>query len=265
METPFKKEIREHRFMKELAKEEDVKVCGSKGGELEELVNQTTEEADELLMTNEPWVREKLENVRDYLGDFTDEQIKEVFFKGLATNVTQYFRLFKNVSPAELDQLSNADFRQNLIQSFFADFVLSLRSYKKQELTPNNALELAGKSYWHDPKTLIELKRRFPDVNESIITHAAVHNPVNPEAFINKALDNIDKLKQKFPDVNEGIITQAAVGYPSDPEGFVKRTLDNIDKLKQKFPDVNESIITRAATYNPSDPEKFIKEKIQKK
>ena len=91
METPFKKQIREHRFIKELAKEE-ITVKGTRG-EATEFVDRIIGEADELLELNEPWVREKLASARDYLGEFTDEEIKQIFFSGLSKNVVQYFRL----------------------------------------------------------------------------------------------------------------------------------------------------------------------------
>jgi hypothetical protein len=258
MPESFIGSIRKNRAIKEESREQTVLLTGRTGKELDPIVEHIVLQTEQLLSSNKTWIEEKLRSVREYIGSFSDEEIKNIFFQGLRTHIKQYFRLFKKTDEARLLQFDNEEFGQEIIQSFFVDFVLSLRAYKKQEITPAMALELAAMSYRHNPNSLVELQREFPDVEAGVISRAVLSYPVNPREFINRMKEIITELEIEYPDVERSVISKAAVNYSTKPRAFIERVKKNISELQRDYPDVDLWIIKEVVLTNPTNPKFFI-------
>ena len=191
MEKSPKQELKEqlylHRGIKEESREDGINLGGRKGNALEEILDTVHQEVEQLLSSNASWVQEKIASVREYLKEFSVEEIKVVFFQWLDSSVTQYFRLLRKNDPFS-DTLNDHIFREELIRAFFVDFVLALRSHKGGDITPQMALELARLSYRHNPNSLILLQEQYPDVDPGVIKYAAIHYPSNPSSFIEQVI-----------------------------------------------------------------------------
>lgn len=249
-----------NRAIKEERRAQEIGLKGQSGEQLAAISKALVEQAEKLLADNGPWVQEKFQSVRDYLKDYSDEEIQAVFLKGLAVHIKQYFRLFKKTDPAALNQFNDRTFCQEIIQSFFIDFVRSLRSYKKQDLTPAMALKLARVSYQHNSDSLIKLQKQYPDVDPGIIKYAAVTYPGTPRDFIEKTTKTIAELQTEYPDLDRWLITRAAVSYPDRPKKFIETVMRTISELRADYPDTDPYIIKYGAVNNPSNPKEFVDE-----
>ena len=257
--------IREQRNIK--AEGRDIPLSGAIGSIGEEIYDNLDNTVLPSLREENPkfvkkYISPLLEN---YLEEIFSDEVEKTYTEGLKTYIKLQYRLYGGKKENDILDIFTDEYIKDIVLNYTHDFVMSLRISEKSGVTPNMALELARLSYRHNPTILTILQRKYPDVNEGIITRAATHNPRNTEKFIEDVLNKITELKIKYPDVNEGIITRAATHNPTNTEKFIEDVLNKITDLKIKYPDVNEGIITRAAIHNPTNTEKFIEDVLNKK
>ena len=260
LERSPKKIIREKRAKKQQAREEEIELRGRRGVELNEINDEIDNCLDRELAEHQDWVDSKFADLQDYLGDVSKEEVMDSFRKSLGIAFKQEYRLFKKTDPQRIDQLLNKRYIQEVIFGFAFDYIRSLRRSMKRGEAIGRALQLAELSHRYNHDVLINLQNKFPDFNASVIKHAAVHNPADPEGFLKRAQEAIPQLQEKFPDFDVWVIKHAAVNNPADPEGFLKRVQKRILDLHKKFPDLPSYLIKYAAVLEPTDPEGFLED-----
>ncbi|OGH93940.1 MAG: hypothetical protein A2538_03685 [Candidatus Magasanikbacteria bacterium RIFOXYD2_FULL_41_14] len=251
-----------NREIKKEAKEKGVTFDGQRGFELIDYATEIDGLAQVMFQSHLEWAESKFDSLREYLKDVSREDIEEAFFRGLKTNITQYFRVYKKTGNSDvIKQLHDPAFQNKLVESFFIDFVLTLRKSGKGKTSPITALKLARQSYIHDPDIVSKLQKQFPETDLGLIVRAAVAYPHTSAEFIARTEENIITLAKEFPDVDPNIIRTAAVSnHRGDPASFIRKVQDGTTALSKKFPDVDMYVIKAAALGRPKRIEAFIAE-----
>ncbi len=262
--SEVRKQLKKGREIKDLINAFKVFGGGSKGIKLEQIQENLSMIATNLESKNREWLEKKFLEFRDYFQEtkITEQKIREYYRKGLETLLTQTFRLYNKEEPTSLSLLENDIFIEDLISAYTYDFIISLRRSEQFQAFPAQALKIAQLSNRLRPNTLFRLEKKFPEFGKSVIQHAAVHNPSNPEGFLRKIQEVIPELEKKFLNFGKSVIQRIAVHNPSNPEGFLRKIQEIILELEKKFLNFGKSVIQHAAVYHPSNPEGFLR-KIQ--
>lgn len=260
-QSAIKEAVGNSRFIKELAREDNVKISGRPSKEFEGMFAQFDTTINRLKEIHKEWLEQKKTLLGDYLKDIPESVLEESFRNGARTFLQQEYRLFKKESPGELENLHNEEYLETQTAAYFFDFYRSLRIAQRLDITPSVGLEIARRSYVHNPDVLIRLTKDFPEFELGQITRV-VSQSLEPHAFLENMRNTIARLEEKYPDNDSGLITYAALQRPANPDHYIDRINEVIPALEASFPDLRPSAIRLAATHHISDPTGFL-EKVQ--
>lgn len=218
--------IKLRRFIKELSHEEGINLGGRKGQRLDGILDRSDQVLSELEIEHADWISQKRQLFADYLSSVQPQAVEETYRAGLATTITQEFRTYGRVSQEEVSKLYDPEYLKGVITGHTVDFLRSLRLAQRMSINPNTALDVARLSYHYNPTRLIQLIRKYPDINLSAVATAALGYPKNPEVFLNGFIANVARLKPLYPDLHPSAITIAALNWPNKPEVY-------LDKIKR--------------------------------
>ncbi|MCL4393145.1 hypothetical protein M1145_03310 [Patescibacteria group bacterium] len=182
--------IREQRNIK--AEGKDIQRLGGNAGSICEVIydNLDNRLLPSLKEENSEFIEKYISPLLEgYLEKIHTDEIKKVYTEGLKIYIKLQYRLYGGKKEKDILYIFNDEYIKNIILSYTHDFVMSIRISEKLGVTPNMALELAKLSYRHNPTILMTLQRKYPDVDDGIIKHAAVNYPTNPEEFIKSVLN----------------------------------------------------------------------------
>ncbi len=281
----IKEAVKLRRTIKGLAHLEDIDLRGRRGQQLVGILNHTESVLSELRGEYKDWIEQKYElsvknksgeiqKLGDYLAPVGPTVVEEAYQGGLATTITQEFKTYNKESREEVVKLDDPEYLRNVITAYTVEFWHSLRLSQRLEINPDIALDIARLSYHFNPTRLIQLVDKYikhpnpdfypeVDVNMSVIQAAVLSNPTNPEASLNRFIENVARLQAKYPDLNPSVINSAALSYPKNPDAFIDDYKAATARLQAKYPDLNPSAIERAALNYPKNPDAFIDELIR--
>ncbi|MDO8486717.1 MAG: hypothetical protein Q7S45_00260 [Candidatus Curtissbacteria bacterium] len=216
--------VRARRSIKDVAHESDISLGGSRGKKLDAILDTSEQILSSLRSEHADWIDQKRAMLSSYLLGTEPEALEETFSSGLATTVVQEFRTLRGTRE-KVNKLEEPDYLKDVISAYAFDFFRSLRLSEKMGINPNTALDVARLSYHLNPNKMLGLFKKYPDTNPGVITHAAMHNPKNPDAFIDNFNLEVERLTVKYPDTNPGVIAHAAMGYPKNPDAFLDKVL----------------------------------------
>src|SRR3989344_810026 len=258
-EKPSPKEIiKESRFIKELADEEDVSISGTHNAQELEIYNHVDDLLDQLNSEHKDWIQQKKDRFGSYLDNIPDEKLEKQYLTGLRRFIKVQNRLFKKVSPEETSKLSDSDYLKRLIESYTYDFILSLRNSQRNEVFPNTALEIAQKSYRLNPDAINKMKAQFPEFEDWIIEYALTGHYNNYQEYLQGISETLPKLKEKYPEMEDWVIETAAIRKHADPGGFLDGVNKDSKTYKEKYPLLENWIIMRAVIGNSGNPDAFL-------
>jgi len=254
--------IDKRRTVKELAHDENINLTGSISEELNLAIENAGQIFDQSIVDNRAWLDDKLLPLYAEWPELAQEENQEKLFNSfrdcLRKYIKQEYRLFKKTGIDDPAIIQSEEYVKEILISLILEFIYSLRVSKKSGLSLDQALRIAALSHHLDPQTPHRLIKKFPNFEPWIIARAAVHNPTNPEAFLQKIQDAIPELQAKFPNFEPGVIRYTAVHNPTNPEAFLQKVQDAIPALQAKFPNHSVVTIIQAAVFYPSDPAKFL-------
>jgi hypothetical protein len=195
------------------------------------------------------------------------DSISELFRKLIGKIQRLSYRSLKNRSNVDVKELSGSslDF---LVQDIQAKILLFAQNEIDLTGVPLLNLWLHDLEYWQGILTDIEISQFFADT-PSIVKHACVHNPIEPEGYLRRVMDKFKEIskdtefREFFADTSS-IVKHACVRYPTDPEGYLRRVMDKFKEISENadfrefFADT-PSIVKHACVRNPIEPEGFLR------
>ena len=200
-------------------------------------------------------------------SDIDLDSIVELFRELIGQIQRLSYRSLKNRSNVDVKELSGAtlDF---LVRDIQAKIILFARNEIDLTGVPLLSLWRHDLEYWQGILTDFEIKEFFADTL-SIVKHACVHNPIEPEGYLRRVMDKFKEIskdtefREFFADTSS-IVKHACVRYPTDPEGYLRRVMDKFKEISENadfrefFADT-PSIVKRACVHNPIEPEGFLR------
>jgi hypothetical protein len=191
--TEAKTAIEAGREIKEYANLIEAKSGGGIGKDLEEIIEETNDLANDLYEDNKEWVDNHLEKLQSILPGAQIEDIKESYINGLNRFIKRQYRTYKKESPKELDILKDKQYLRDSIFAYTFDFILLARQAQKTTESPIRALKIATNANMLSPESLRNLTSKYSELGNAAINMAVIGYPTNPEKF----LDRIIESKQK--------------------------------------------------------------------
>lgn len=244
------------RFIKEMAREENVKLGGSRGKELEAILLRTHATVSELEEDNKGWVTEKRSQLGNYLDDIPEEKLRDSYNVGLERFVQQQFRLIRSVSPDELNKLDDPTYLTDCVKAYTFDYYLSLRTSQRIGVTAPYAVDIAQLSYRYDPDVLKNLMQEFPEFNASDIVRTMIKNN-NPEGFLNNAKQQLEQFTIDFPGFSPTELSRAVITHPENTKDFLEGVEKTAKELAAKYKFSPSEI--RTVIMAQKDPEGVLK------
>ena len=257
-----KEAVKLRRSIKELSHEENISLHGTKGRRLDGILDHTDLVLSQLREEHRDWVTQKRKLLAGYLSEVKPDIVDETYEAGLAITITQEFRTYSRVNREETSKLDSPEYLRRVITGYTVDFFRSLCLSQRLGVNPNIALAIARLSYHYNPTKLIQLVKRYPEINQSVIERAALYYPKNPEAFLDGFIAAVARLAEdpRYKPLNQSVIERAALGYPKNPETFLDDFMANVTRLAKdpRYVGLAQSIIDRAALYYSKNPEAYI-------
>ena len=215
--------IREGRKVKETAREEGINISGGMPEVFsQEVVPALQSRVNEAVATHRGWLEAEWEKQSALLGlkePVPFDEALPYFQKTLEKRVKLYGRTMGKPAEALADDVGLVD---TLCEQAAFDFIMSLRMSAQEGETYKNALKIASLSHWLNPMDIKRLGTKYEDVGQSVIKTAALHNPKNPDAFIDRYLGEVERLGTKYEGkVDQSVISRAALSYPKNPDAFI--------------------------------------------
>lgn len=177
----------------------DLSLAGRRGASLESVLDRVELVTSRMEYAQLHWVEGKIKLLESYFtkGNQADGEdngsfgnswlaaVREGYFDGFATTVTQEYRFLKK-ERGGLDKLEDTDYIQNFVLGYSFDFFRTLRVCERLGVNPKAAIEVAKLAYHFDPNQLIELSAKYPAMDAYIIKSAAVGYPSDPEGFLKR-------------------------------------------------------------------------------
>lgn len=260
----FTKEvINSGRKEKDEALEEDINIGGPTSNRYKDIIPHRIEELmDKALEQYREWIEGKLNKINAELPEESKISFDEMYEFFRATFEKRIKQQAKLAGERLEEWINGVDLEDIFNQAAF-DFIQSLKSSVRRGDKKMTALKFAELSHWLNPNDIENLKKQYPDIDESIIKNAALKTPSNPEAFIESYKQMIIDLTNKYPDIDQYVIKKVALGYPSNPEVFINGYKQRVVDLANKYPDIDESVIKHASLHYPNDPHSYIKSQIK--
>ncbi|MBI3313654.1 MAG: HPr family phosphocarrier protein, partial [Candidatus Omnitrophica bacterium] len=141
------------------------------------------------------------------------------------------------------------------IEKLANDFVNYLKGYDEHVVPLKTQQRLLSSL---NPYEYIEdLVARF-NIQQSLAQHAAVHNPKDPDGFIQQVLKETERLIKTYG-IERSLAQHAAVGYPKDPDSFIQQVLSETERLMTAYA-IERGLAQYAAVGYPKDPDSFIQQ-----
>jgi hypothetical protein len=153
--TAMKEAARSRRGIKAVSKGNNVYLGGSRGDTLNALIEQADSLLTAIRAQYAEWVNQKLTTLSSYLESITNSDIELVYKRGLATTLTQEYRVLRSSEGDQSAKLSDPRYVQNVITGYSFEFYRILRTAQRLDIAPHTALQLAQLSYHHNPETVI--------------------------------------------------------------------------------------------------------------
>lgn len=252
------KGIREGRFLREFAKEEDIYATGVPNKELNGILNHVNDLTSDLEEKNQGWIDKKRTELSQYLSPISEEELREKFNNGLKRSLMLQYRLTRKISSGELENFHNDEYLTEAIKAYTYEFILSLRHSQDLGLEPTMAIRLAEKTYSHDSDTVLKLRKEFPHFEPWVITSMVVNNR-NPREFLENLDKSISVLSEEFPEFTKAEITRIAVGWPDSAEDHLHGIRDSLPGLEKDFSEFDPYEI-RQVTISRTDPRTVLEE-----
>ena len=256
--------IRQGRVEKKHARsDENVDIRGGISKEFKEARPTMQEAIKTAIDDNREWLERELKTTLKKFpqADVSLDDIVPIFQQTLERRVKAHARL-NQMNPEQI-VMDEEQFQPMLQQAAF-DFIMSLRQSGRRPDSWIQALVLAQNSHWLNPGEVKRLAKQYPDMNQSVITHAVLHYPKTPNAFIERYKTAIAHLSGKYPDVHQSVINCAALCNPKNADdfqtvdAFIERYKTTLAYLSKQYPNVHQSVINAAVLKHPKKSDAFI-------
>jgi len=256
--SDIKYAVRERRKTKIETK--GISLIGIKSEKLKNEIQLAMQLVDDMEIKHHNWIEEKIKKIIPYFrgnktkySKFTEseiiEDIKNSFMEGLSQTIRQDNKHYGDISEINIGL-------ENIIFGYFFDFYRTLKVCQNMEVNPSVALEIAKKSYYHNPDILIKLNKKYGEkVAPSLIQQAVVKSPQNSEAEIEKSVQKLEELRNnpKYSDLSQSLIDVAVFQYKGNPEAFLDNFIYKVEELSRVFPDLTQTVIKKIVTSNPKN------------
>lgn len=249
--------IKQSRSIKEAAKEKHVGLKGNLGFELRGIVARAYEVASLLESTHPEFIESQRSRFKEYLKDIPEDRVRKIYEDGLAVFFKQQYRLFKKVSPDDVDKLKDHNYLADGIVAYTFDFFQLLKVAETLDIAPQTGLELAQKAYRTNPASVLKLIDEFPEL-ELWMTIRAITRHSRPEEYLMRVRNIVEDLKPKFPQFSPSDLMIAAAERPANTESFLRDAWAKVEDMKAKFPDFSQPILISIVLRHTTDPERFL-------
>ena len=183
--------IRDGRKIKKLVRANGVYIGGKTSGVFSEHIAPEIESrVSRIVETNREWLEAELSKVSASLRGKKIISFDELipYFQG---TLKKRFKLYARTNKQSLKAVgADTALIDTLSKQAAFDFIMSLRASAQDGETLNNALKIALRSHWLNPFDIKNLITTYAEkVDASVIKYATLHNPKNPDAFIEWFID----------------------------------------------------------------------------
>ena len=227
--------IRQGRVEKKHARsDENVDIRGGISKEFKEARPTMQEAIKTAIDDNREWLERELKTTLKKFpqADVSLDDIVPIFQQTLERRVKAHARL-NQMNPEQI-VMDEEQFQPMLQQAAF-DFIMSLRQSGRRPDSWIQALVLAQNSHWLNPGEVKRLAKQYPDMNQSVITHAVLHYPKTPNAFIERYKTTLAYLSKQYPNVHQSVINAAVLKHPKKSDAFITGVTTRFKDLQESY------------------------------
>ncbi len=297
----YKAAVRQHRHVKRVAYEENIRLGGTPGNALSEIFTIVDAILQNMSIRHEDWVNKKLERLASYGVTLHITDMEDSYRSGLRNTFIQDYRTGKKLNLFKNHNFSNPEYIQDVIAAYTFDFYRIVTTSCRLGIEPIRAIQIAKHAHHHDPDTLAAFQKTYSGLPSYAITYALINSPAYPETVLERVTKALKELPVKYPDIPRDtilsialyrngpyeeqlnmienmtkrlaplfpklpayIITLAVVSYTNRAKEFLEDVESKISSLTPVFPSLPSHIITHAAINYPSNSMQFL-ETVQEK